>query len=78
MGTSHVKVGTFTYIHGCLGSLLGTKDLTPNHGLKLVYFVIPSHLHVDFEMLKVLKSSLPMLKIVLKELKVRMKMCILL
>jgi hypothetical protein len=54
----------------------GTKVLAPNHDLKLAYLVIPSYLHVDFEMWKVLKSSLPMLKVVLKELKVRMKMCI--
>jgi hypothetical protein len=53
-----------------------TKNLTPNHDLKLVYLFIPSYLHVDFEMLKVLRSLLPMLKVVLKELKVRMKMCI--
>jgi len=69
-------VGMFTYIHGSLGSFVGTKVLTPNHDLKLAYLVIPSYLHVDFEVLKVLKSSLPMLKVVLKELKVRMKMCI--
>jgi hypothetical protein len=78
MGTSHFKVGMFTYIHGCLGSLLGTKVLIQNHDLKLAYFVIPSYLHVNFEMLKVLRSSLPMLKVVLKKLKVRMKMCIVL
>jgi len=49
VGTSHSKVVMFTYIHGCLGSLLGTKVLIPNHDLKLAYFVIPSYLHVDFE-----------------------------
>jgi hypothetical protein len=54
----------------------GTEVLTPNHDLKLAYLVIPSYLHVDFEMLKVLRSSLPMLNVVLKELKARMK-CVL-
>jgi hypothetical protein len=58
------------------GVTFGTKILTPNNDLKLAYLIIPSYLHVDFEMLKVLRSLLPMLKVVLKELKVRMKMCI--